>query len=56
MGYESKAQAIRRGGKNRRYYPICPAPSAGALQMETGERSDWAGRIGAPWKCGALRP
>ncbi len=41
MGYESKVQVIRRGGKNRQYYLICPAPLAGALELEKGERIEW---------------
>lgn len=41
MGYESKVQVIRRGDKNRQYYLICPAPLAGALELEKGERIEW---------------
>jgi hypothetical protein len=41
MGYESKVQVIQRGGKNRQYYLICPAPLAGALELEKGERIEW---------------
>lgn len=41
MGYESKVQVIRRGGKNRQYYLICPAPLAGALELEKGEVIQW---------------
>lgn len=41
MGYESKVQVIRRGGKNRQYYLICPAPLAGALELEKGELIEW---------------
>lgn len=41
MGYESKVQVIQRGGKNRQYYLICPAPLAGALEMEKGEMIEW---------------
>ncbi len=41
MGYESKVQVIRRGGKNRQYYLICPAPLAGAMELEKGERIEW---------------
>ena len=41
MGYESKVQVIRRGGKNRQYYLICPAALAAALEMEKGERIEW---------------
>jgi hypothetical protein len=28
---------IRRGGKNRQYYLICPSPLARALEIEKGE-------------------
>ena len=41
MGYESKVQVIQRGGKNRQYYLICPAPLAGALELEKSERIEW---------------
>jgi len=41
MGYESKVQVIQRGEKNRQYYLICPAPLAGALELEKGERIEW---------------
>lgn len=41
MGYQSKVQVIRRGGKNRQYYLICPAPLAGALELAKGERIEW---------------
>jgi len=41
MGYESKVQVIQRGGKNRQYYLICPAPLAGALELQKGERIEW---------------
>ena len=41
MGYESKVQVIRRGGKNRQYYLICPAPLAAALELVKGERIEW---------------
>ena len=41
MGYESKVQVIQRGGKNRQYYLMCPAPLAGALELEKGERIEW---------------
>lgn len=41
MGYESKVQVIQRGDKNRQYYLICPAPLAGALELEKGERIEW---------------
>ncbi len=41
MGYFSKLQVIRRGGHNRQYYLICPAPLAAALEMEKGESLEW---------------
>ena len=41
MGYHSKLQVIRRGGRNRQYYLICPAPLAAALELEKGERLEW---------------
>jgi hypothetical protein len=41
MGYESKVQVINRGGKNRQYYLICPAPLAAALELEKGEQIEW---------------
>ena len=41
MGYESKVQVIQRGGKNRQYYLICPAPLAGALELQKGEPIEW---------------
>ncbi len=41
MGYFSKVQVIQRGGKNRQYYLICPAPLAQALEMEKGETVEW---------------
>jgi hypothetical protein len=41
MGHESKVQVIQRGSKNRQYYLICPAPLAGALELEKGERIEW---------------
>jgi hypothetical protein len=41
MGYLSKVQVIQRGGKNRQYYLICPAPLAQALEMEKGEAVEW---------------
>ena len=41
MGYLSKLQVIRRGGKNRQYYLICPAPLAAALELEKGEPLEW---------------
>jgi len=41
MGYQSTVQVIRRGGKNRQYYLICPAPLAQALEIEKGEVIEW---------------
>ena len=41
MGYKSKLQVIRRGGQNRQYYLICPAPLAAALELEKGETLEW---------------
>jgi bifunctional DNA-binding transcriptional regulator/antitoxin component of YhaV-PrlF toxin-antitoxin module len=41
MGYESTMQVIQRGGKNRQYYLICPAPLAQALEIEKGEVVEW---------------
>jgi hypothetical protein len=41
MAYLSKLQVIRRGGKNRQYYLICPAPLAAALDLEKGEPLAW---------------
>lgn len=41
MGYESTIQVIQRGGKNRQYYVICPAPLAQALEIEKGEVIEW---------------
>jgi len=34
-------QVIQRGGKNRQYYLICPAPLARALEIEKGEVVEW---------------
>ena len=41
MAYLSKLQVIERGGKNRQYYLICPAPLAAALELEKGEPLEW---------------
>lgn len=41
MGYMSKVQVIQRGGGNRQYYFICPAPLAQALEIEKGETIEW---------------
>jgi hypothetical protein len=41
MAYVTKLQVIQRGGKNRQYYLICPAPMAAALEMEKGEELEW---------------
>jgi hypothetical protein len=40
MGYTTKLQVIQRG-HNRQYYLICPAPLAGALELEKGESMEW---------------
>ncbi len=41
MAYLSKLQVIQRGGSNRQYYLICPAPLAAALELEKGEELEW---------------
>lgn len=41
MGYISRVQVIKRGGKNRQYYFICPAPLAQALEIEKSEEIEW---------------
>jgi hypothetical protein len=41
MGYSTKLQVIQRGGVNRQYYLICPAPMAAALELEKGESLEW---------------
>jgi bifunctional DNA-binding transcriptional regulator/antitoxin component of YhaV-PrlF toxin-antitoxin module len=41
MAYRTKLQVIQRGGQNRQYYLICPAPLAAALEMEKGEELEW---------------
>jgi len=41
MGYLSKLQVIKRGGQNRQYYMICPAPLAQALELQKGEALEW---------------
>jgi hypothetical protein len=41
MAYLTKLQVIQRGGQNRQYYLICPAPVAAALEMEKGEALEW---------------
>lgn len=41
MGYQSTVQVIQRGGKNRQYYVICPAPLAQALEIEKSEVVEW---------------
>jgi len=41
MAYHSKLQVIQRGGQNRQYYLICPAPLAAALELEKGEELEW---------------
>jgi hypothetical protein len=63
MAYQSKLQVIQRGGQNRQYYLICPAPLAAALEMEKGEELEWVikdrntfeirrVKVGAPTKGG----
>ncbi len=41
MGYESNVQVIARGGKQRQFYLMCPAPLAQALELEKGETIEW---------------
>jgi hypothetical protein len=41
MAYLTKLQVIQRGGQNRQYYLICPAPMAAALELEKGEELEW---------------
>jgi antitoxin component of MazEF toxin-antitoxin module len=41
MGYHSLVQVIQRGGKNRQWYLICPAPLAQALEIAKGEEIEW---------------
>jgi bifunctional DNA-binding transcriptional regulator/antitoxin component of YhaV-PrlF toxin-antitoxin module len=41
MACQSKLQVIQRGGQNRQYYLICPAPLAAALELEKGETLEW---------------
>jgi hypothetical protein len=41
MAYLSKLQVIQRGGTNRQFYLICPAPLAAALELEKGEPLEW---------------
>jgi len=41
MAYQTKLQVIQRGGQNRQYYLICPAPLTAALEMEKGEELEW---------------
>jgi hypothetical protein len=41
MAYVTRLQVIQRGGTNRQYYLICPAPMAAALEMEKGEVLEW---------------
>jgi bifunctional DNA-binding transcriptional regulator/antitoxin component of YhaV-PrlF toxin-antitoxin module len=41
VGYQSMVQVIQRGGKNRQWYLICPAPLAQALEIEKGEVIEW---------------
>lgn len=41
MGHQSKVQVIERGGIQRQFYWICPAPLAQALEIEKGETIEW---------------
>lgn len=41
MPYRTKLQVIQRGGQNRQYYLICPAPMAAALDLEKREELEW---------------
>jgi len=41
MPYLSKLQVIQRGGNNRQFYLICPAPLAEALELQKGEPLEW---------------
>ena len=41
MGYQSKVPVIERGGIQRQFYLICPAPLAQALEIEKGETIEW---------------
>jgi bifunctional DNA-binding transcriptional regulator/antitoxin component of YhaV-PrlF toxin-antitoxin module len=41
MGCQSTVQVIQRGGNNRQWYLICPAPLAQALEIEKGEVIEW---------------
>lgn len=41
MGYQSKLQVIERGGIQRQFYLICPAPLAQALEIAKGETIEW---------------
>jgi len=41
MAYQSTVQVIQRGGHNRQWYLICPAPLAQALEIEKGEVIEW---------------
>jgi hypothetical protein len=41
MGHQSKVQVIERGGIQRQFYLICPAPLAQALEIEKGETIEW---------------
>jgi hypothetical protein len=47
MGYESTVQVIQRGGKNRQWNLICPAPLAWKIGGATlFDRCSLAGRRG----------
>ena len=41
MGYLTKVQVIERAKGQRRFYLICPAPLAQALEIEKGEPIEW---------------
>ena len=41
MGHCASVQVIQRGGKNRQYYVICPAPLAQALEITKGGSLEW---------------
>ena len=41
MGYFTKIQVIERAKGTRQFYLICPAPLAGALELQKGEEIEW---------------
>ena len=53
MGYQSKVQVIQRGGIQRQFYLICPAPLAQALEIEKGETIEWV--VEDKWSLRVLR-